>query len=264
MKDVLIIEDESFAGNLLAPLKAAGFVAVEKNDPREAVHELEKNRYAVIIADVNRISELSDFWREKLVEAAHVPIVLTCDVSRIEDTLFPIKQNVYDLIVKPYDFDEVKRVVAAARDIYLKREQKKDIFPYLTASFSFDFPSRVKSVGLFSTYAADMFALHGLGRAGSGFSVACEEAMMNAHLHGNKSDEKNHIRANIAIDAVRVTVTIEDDGEGFQYASRAADERKAPDIYRGSGRGIALIEMYTDEYRYENGGRRIVLIKNRK
>ncbi|MBI4979220.1 MAG: ATP-binding protein [Spirochaetes bacterium] len=265
MKDVLIIEDDAHSGVLKTLLKHEGYVVVEKTDVAESIHEIEQNRFSVIIADVNKIADLTDFWKEKLEAAALVPIILTCDVTRVEETLFPIKQNVYDIIVKPYDAAEVKKVVADAREYYLRREQAKEIFPYLTAALTIVLPSTVKSVGIASTYIRQILVTHGFGRDTNDMAVACEEAMMNAHLHGNAKDPKKNITLKIRIDSRRAAISIGDDGPGFDYKNAIAGvPARTNDVYRGSGRGIALIHMHTDRFSYRCGGTVIVLIKNRR
>ncbi len=93
--------------------------------------------------------------------------------------------------------------------------------------------------------------------------IAFEEALMNAIVHGNDSDLNKNIDISFCINSNCVKVSIENEGEGFDYIFSILNVNDSQDnIYKNSGRGIFLIFLYTDKFYFENGGRRITLIKN--
>ncbi len=93
--------------------------------------------------------------------------------------------------------------------------------------------------------------------------IAFEEALMNAIVHGNDSDLNKNIDISFCINSNCVKVSIENEGEGFDYIFSILNVNDSQDnIYKNSGRGIFLISLYTDKFYFENGGRRITLIKN--
>ncbi|MEI0445740.1 ATP-binding protein [Brachyspira intermedia] len=96
------------------------------------------------------------------------------------------------------------------------------------------------------------------------FQIAFEEALTNAIIHGNNNDYNKNVSMYFYIDDERIKVVIEDEGDGFDYFSAMICLTESQDnIYKDSGRGIFLISLYTDDFYFENNGRRIVIIKNR-
>ena len=96
------------------------------------------------------------------------------------------------------------------------------------------------------------------------FQIAFEEALTNAIIHGNNNDYNKNVSIYFYIDDEIIKVVIEDEGEGFDYFSAMISLTESQDnIYKDSGRGIFLISLYTDDFYFENSGRRIVIIKNR-
>jgi serine/threonine-protein kinase RsbW len=91
--------------------------------------------------------------------------------------------------------------------------------------------------------------------------VGFEEALRNAMIHGNKSNPDKKVLIETIVTDSSVTICVEDEGEGF-------DPKELPDptldenLLRESGRGVYLINHLMDEVRYEQGGRRVVMIKN--
>ncbi|CRF34916.1 anti-sigma factor [Brachyspira suanatina] len=96
------------------------------------------------------------------------------------------------------------------------------------------------------------------------FQIAFEEALTNAIIHGNKNDCDKNVNVCFHIDDEMVKVIIEDEGDGFDYFSAMICLTESQDnIYKDSGRGIFLISLYTDDFYFEDNGRRIIIIKNR-
>ena len=86
------------------------------------------------------------------------------------------------------------------------------------------------------------------------------EALTNAVVHGNHVDAAKCVTATCRCEPDRVTIVVEDEGNGFDPAS-VPDPTTEPNILKESGRGIFLMRSSADEGRYENGGRRVILTK---
>lgn len=93
------------------------------------------------------------------------------------------------------------------------------------------------------------------------FRLCLYEALVNAHLHGHDGDETKQITVTFAADPAQVTVTVCDEGAGFEAAAwREPDEET---LLAGSGRGILLMKSYMDEVTYSEGGRCVTLRKRK-
>lgn len=138
-----------------------------------------------------------------------------------------------------------------------------NIFPFLEACINISVPSDKSFIGEVSKYFTSFLRTNEVQYFDS-FQIAFEEALTNSMKHGNKYDYDK--RTNITLEANKymIRVTIEDEGDGFDYIAAMIKLTKSQDdIYQSSGRGLFLISMYTDDFYFEEDGRRIILIKNR-
>jgi len=100
--------------------------------------------------------------------------------------------------------------------------------------------------------------------------TALYEAMDNAKRHGNKSDISRKIRLYFINQPEKISVSVVDEGEGFDYASvlQKTDEQDALSAARErymaggmGGLGIRLMLKCVDKIGYEQEGSKIVLTK---
>lgn len=95
------------------------------------------------------------------------------------------------------------------------------------------------------------------------FGMAVRETVVNAVVHGNRYNARKKVYLRIAAEKDRLTVTVTDEGEGFQPESLpnpVAEEN----ILQQSGRGIFLIRAFVDEFhvrRAEPKGAEVTLVK---
>lgn len=95
--------------------------------------------------------------------------------------------------------------------------------------------------------------------------IAFEEALTNSLLHGNKYNINKFLKIILEANNDFVKVIIEDEGDGFDYAVAMIKLSSSQEnIYQENGRGLFLISLYTDDFYFENGGKKIVLIKYRE
>ena len=92
--------------------------------------------------------------------------------------------------------------------------------------------------------------------------LALEEAMVNAHKHGNGGDPVKRIVVTYDITPVRVVVRVRDEGSGFDPA--LVPDPTTPDrIPLPDGRGIMLMRSYLDEVTFNERGNEVQLVKER-
>ena len=83
--------------------------------------------------------------------------------------------------------------------------------------------------------------------------LVMDEALSNAIIHGNGSNESLKVHVRIYISSRRIVIQVEDQGEGF-LAEGIDDPTEQENIFKGSGRGIFLIRELMDTVRFEKGG----------
>jgi serine/threonine-protein kinase RsbW len=91
--------------------------------------------------------------------------------------------------------------------------------------------------------------------------MALHEALDNAIEHGNQGDPAKQVTVTCCCRERRVVLTVDDEGDGFDFQT-VPDPTTPENLLKESGRGIFLIERCADEYRFENNGRRVVIVKS--
>jgi len=83
--------------------------------------------------------------------------------------------------------------------------------------------------------------------------LALQEALMNAILHGNRSDPEKYVRLCVAIeDGGGIIIVVKDTGSGFD-PSQLPDPTLGENILRERGRGVFLIQQLMDEVQFKFG-----------
>jgi serine/threonine-protein kinase RsbW len=95
--------------------------------------------------------------------------------------------------------------------------------------------------------------------------MAVRESVVNAVMHGNKQDPGKHVRLTVQSENDGLSVVVEDEGEGLDL-SHVANPTDEGNLLRTSGRGLLIIQAYTDEFaveRREPHGTRVRMVKRR-
>lgn len=125
--------------------------------------------------------------------------------------------------------------------------------------------------------ASDLQAARGIEEAilrradALGYSQECafairlsiEEAIVNAHRHGNGGDAAKKITISYDIDRQRAIIRIRDEGEGFDPCC-VPDPTHPDRIPLPNGRGIMLMRSYLDEVTFNERGNEVQLVKERQ
>ena len=109
------------------------------------------------------------------------------------------------------------------------------------------FDSSLESVDAAEELAIAIAASIGFDEDGQHeLGMAVREAMVNAVVHGNRYSVKHKVHFQVEAGADRITVTITDEGEGFEPKS-VADPLDQDNLLKQSGRGILLIQAFVNE-----------------
>ena len=109
-------------------------------------------------------------------------------------------------------------------------------------------PSRVSEVRAFvSSFLADLRAPVDVSTE---IQLAVGEAAANANRHGHRADGRGEVRVYCALEGPSVTITIADDGGGFDPGK--VDATALPDRFASGGRGLFLMRELMDEVEFES------------
>lgn len=87
------------------------------------------------------------------------------------------------------------------------------------------------------------------------------ELVNNAIEHGNKFDPSKKVVIELDITEHHIQLTIEDEGEGFQWLDKIKKELDHSD-FSERGRGIIMSKLCCDEIIYNDRGNRVSIVKS--
>jgi len=90
--------------------------------------------------------------------------------------------------------------------------------------------------------------------------LALEESLHNAIEHGNGRDPKKKIEISYEIDPRQVSITVTDQGPGFN-PDNVPDPTVDENLEKPGGRGIMLMKAYMDEVSFNDCGNRVCMVK---
>lgn len=89
--------------------------------------------------------------------------------------------------------------------------------------------------------------------------LALSEAVTNAIVHGNEEEESKSVTIRSRLENEgRLKISVEDEGKGFDR-EELPDPLKEENLLKEGGRGVYLIEQYTDGMEYNEKGTRITM-----
>ena len=169
---------------------------------------------------------------------------------------FKIWEN--DYLVEPFEVGEL----FALADAELRRVPK-DRRAYLQ-QVHFQLRGAQANLTRAQELADALVRASGLGlEESTAMTAAFREALDNALRHGNQGDANRTLDVVFLLDREQVTVTVEDEGKGFEYESyleraRAANAQQASAQRRAEGKagglGILLMTKCTDRLEYLGRG----------
>jgi len=93
-------------------------------------------------------------------------------------------------------------------------------------------------------------------------SLALDEALTNAIIHGNREDPRKQVEICGGYDQHgNLLLAVTDEGQGFNPET-IPDPTAGENIYSTHGRGVYLIHQLMDHAEYRLGGRQVVLRKH--
>jgi serine/threonine-protein kinase RsbW len=114
--------------------------------------------------------------------------------------------------------------------------------------------SKISNLSLVENAVDDITREAGINKENYGkILVSVMEAVNNAIIHGNKSDETKFVEIKLLLENNSLNVTVEDQGKGF-IPDDIPDPTKPDNIELMNGRGVFLMKMLADEIEFNKKG----------
>jgi CheY-like chemotaxis protein/anti-sigma regulatory factor (Ser/Thr protein kinase) len=289
MSHLLVVDDSGvdrlLAGSLLA--KNPDWTVAYACSGQEAVKELECHRPELVVTDL-QMPEMDGLQLVEFVRDTYpsIPVVLMTGVGSEEIALEAFDKGAASYVPKKelnVDLaDTVARLLAMA-----PRQQIRKRFQTGQNEMCYEFEN---DLTLLSTFTQELRQTIGERKIFNEsdclrFSTAVDEALMNAYFHGNlEIDSKlreqdgnayhelaaerrkappycnRRIYVRAQIDDTQVSVTIRDEGAGFNYHD-LPDPTEPEYLERPYGRGMLLMRTFADSIRFNDKGNEVTLVK---
>lgn len=88
--------------------------------------------------------------------------------------------------------------------------------------------------------------------------VSVMEAVNNAIIHGNKSDQTKFVEIELKMTNGSLTIVVQDEGAGFKHID-VPDPTQPENILKTSGRGVFLMKKLADEIEFNKKGNCVIM-----
>lgn len=170
-----------------------------------------------------------------------------------------------EFVIEPFD---VREIIAAVEREYTRCKDEGILF---RQEAEFDFEGSDEQVNQAAETIANMLSSVDMDTtARDSFIYAVREGIDNARKHGNKLSANKHIDLLYILDREKITITIQDEGDGFDYEEVISSATKSSPIERArqnhkqgkqGGLGISLMLRCCDKLEFIPPGNVVRLTK---
>ena len=260
---ILIIEqDAESRASLKRMLADRQHQVVVAPTGRAALDKLDQEDFDLVISDLaSRGDDLDGLQLiARISRQAPVPVVVSAEAGEA-NVRKAFKVGAANYLQRPYDQDNLERIVEKALSYKLRRVESAPLLPHVRETIEIELPSDVRYLDGVLSYLIERTAKYGVVRpAASNIFVALDEALANAIKHGNKNDPAKSVRIRAEISTREARFTIIDEGEGFDIAA-VPDPRDPDNLLKPSGRGVMLIQHIMDGVSYNERGNEVTMVK---
>ncbi len=270
-RTVLIVDDERDTNDILASLvRARGFIPVQLFSGAQVLPAVSQKKPDVILLDVmlpdvDGFSICDQLKRNR--ETNLIPIIMITGLQDTHHRVAGVRVGANDYLRKPFGPAELYEAINKAlawHDEHLKRG------PY--GEINFDIRSELTYLQEANDMLADLFAHTPLTeRQIKDLRQAVMEMGGNAIEWGHRKNADLVLRITYRINLESITLIIRDQGPGFNPMNvphAASDEDPIGHIelrnelgLREGGFGIMLARGLVDEFRYNERGNEVTLVK---
>ena len=129
-----------------------------------------------------------------------------------------------------------------------------------TDLYTLQLPSTTESITLLENLIEEIADKYQVSDDTFANMMTClNEVVSNAIIHGNKRDPNKKVIVNAEIEGRRITWTVTDEGEGFDYV-HLADPTAPENLESLTGRGVFIIKHLADQCVFNAAGNEVELL----
>lgn len=271
-RTVLVVDDERDANDILAHLvRPRGFEPVQVYSGQEALDAVARARPDLILLDlslpdINGFDVCDRLKRDR--ETNLIPIVMVTAHHDAKERAAGVRVGANGYLTKPFTPDQLFQAIDEAMSWHNEHQERGT-----TGEIDFDIRSELTYLAQASDLLADLFAHTPLtDRHIKDLKQAVMEMGGNAIEWGHRKNADLVLRITYRIDPNAITLIIQDQGPGFNptdipHAASEEDPIRHLELrnelgLREGGFGIMLARGLVDEFRYNESGNKVTMVKH--
>jgi serine/threonine-protein kinase RsbW len=170
--------------------------------------------------------------------------------------------GVHGILLPPFDRINLTREIASALPNVPNFKRHPDLMRRSSVRMDFLIPSDLAYVIGVNYQISNLLKEFGFPPQDTRVNIplACDEAITNAIIHGNRSNPEKKVSIQLYVSPNRFRIRVRDEGEGFELA-HVDDPTRGEALLRPSGRGVYLMRNIMDLVEFKEGGRVVELEK---
>jgi serine/threonine-protein kinase RsbW len=170
--------------------------------------------------------------------------------------------GVHDILLPPFARINLTREISSALPNVPNFKRHPDLMRRSSVRMDFLIPSDLAYVIGVNYQISQLLKEFGFPPQDTRVNIplACDEAITNAIIHGNRSNPDKKVSIQLYVSPNRFRIRVRDEGEGFEV-EQVADPTRGEALLRASGRGVYLMRNIMDSVEFKEGGRVVELEK---
>lgn len=262
--NVLVVDDDRDVLSTLAEiLSELRLNPVTAADGVEAIEKVKTRQIDLIITDL-MMPNLNGF---ELIEKtrqlnANIPIAVISGHGEVTNVVNALSHGAYNFITKPFTIKEIENIVKRGlrlREFSLGTHRLLEGIRNVTEMEIPSYPHLLPSAALYIVRECQWRGVEDETFL-SNMSIAVDEILNNALIHGNDLDETKKIMVRLQFDTERVTLNVIDEGDGFDYRTLMNDFAEQAETLP-TKRGLFIVHYLMDELTFNDTGNSITVVK---
>lgn len=258
---ILIIDDEEEIRTSLSEIvEELGLTPLTAQDGLEALNVLKSKKIDLIITDLMmpKMDGLNFIVKSREFNPS-LPIAVISGYGDAKNATLALTRGAFNFITKPFTIKEVENVIRKGirlRELSLGTDKLLQNVLNQTEIVIPSYPHLLSSVTL---YIIKECQWRGIDNENvlNNISVCTDEILTNALVHGNSKNPDKNISAILNFDAEKFTLTVKDEGEGFD-AKKFSRQLKGNRTEIPTKRGLFIVEYLMDEVSFNEKGNEII------
>jgi CheY-like chemotaxis protein len=257
---ILIIDDEEKIRSVLSKIvDQLDLIPLAARDGLEALNLLQSKKIDLIITDLMmpQMDGLTFIVKSREINP-RIPIAVISGYGDVKNATLALTRGAFNFITKPFTIKEVENIIRKGlrlRELSLGTDKLLQNVKNRTEITIPSYPHLLPSAIFYIIKECQWRGIDNENLLNN-ISVCTDEILTNALVHGNGGDPKKNISITLNFDAEKFTLTVKDEGEGFDV-KKFSRQLKENHLDIPSKRGLFIVEYLMDEVSFNTKGNQI-------